>query len=149
MTRWLSDSEMTAWRTFLFSSASLLAALDRELRAAHQMTLAEYEVLAFLSDTEGGRLPMAALAERVFVSPSALTRRIDRLVKLGYVTREACESDARITYAQLTAAGRRRLESAAPTHVKGVREHFIDRLTPEQLGALTEALQAAAGKPPC
>ena len=147
MVAWLNPIEMAAWRTLLSSHAALLATLDRELRAEHGMTLAEYEVLSFLSDAEGGRLPMAALAERVLVSPSALTRRVDRLVRLGYVTREACETDARVTYAALTDEGRRRLEAAAPTHVRGVREHFIDRLSPAQLEALTVALRTAAGTP--
>jgi DNA-binding MarR family transcriptional regulator len=148
-TRWLHQDEMTAWRTLLHAHASLVATLDRELRESHDMTLADYEVLVFLSEAPGGQLPMAALAERARISPSALTRRVDRLVKLGWVTRQACDTDARVSYAVLVDEGRRQLEAAAPTHVDGVRRHFIDRLTPGQIQQLTDALQSAVGKPAC
>ena len=148
-TRWLDAEEMTAWRSLLFAHAALVATLDRELRDAHEMTLGDYEVLVFLSEAPEGHLPMAALAERARISPSALTRRVDRLSKLGWVTRQACETDARVSYAVLSEAGRRKLEEAAPTHVRGVREHLIDRLQPAQIEALTDALHSAVGPPPC
>jgi hypothetical protein len=38
----------------------------------------------------------------------------------------------------LTDAGRRAIEAAAPSHVASVRRHLIDRLSPEQLAALTD-----------
>ena len=52
----------------------------------------------------------------------------------------------------LTAAGLKRLEAAAPTHVRGVRAHFIDQLTDKDIATLATALssihidpEAAAG----
>ncbi len=142
-TRWLDSTEQNAWRALLAAHATLVAVLDRELRAEQGMALAEYEALAVLSETPGGYLPMAQLAERLHVSPSALTRRIDRLSARQLVCRRACPTDARVWHAVLTDTGRRRLEAAAPTHVRGVREHFVDRLTRAELEALSVALQAA------
>jgi hypothetical protein len=46
-----------------------------------------------------------------------------------------------VVYAAITAAGRRRLRGAYPTHLRGVRDHFIDRLSPSQLTALHAALE--------
>lgn len=149
MARWLDETEMAAWRSLLHTHAALQTTLDRELRTEHDLTLAEYEVLMFLSESPDEQLPMAALADRTRITPSALTRRIDRLVTQGYVERVACAADGRVTYAALSKAGRIRLEEAAPTHVRGVREHFVDRLSRTQLEALTQALQAAQGPPPC
>jgi DNA-binding MarR family transcriptional regulator len=57
-----------------------------------------------------------------------LTRLVDRLVELGYVTRCAVEGDGRGSYAELTAAGLQKLEAARQTHREGVRQSFLDRL---------------------
>lgn len=144
-TRWLDDREMRAWLQFLRAHAELLNLLDRELEVGHDLSLAEYEVLAFLSEAPGGRMRPSELARRVLISPSALTRRIDRLERRGLVRRERCPDDARGAYAVLTRMGRNHLVAAAPTHVQGVREHFVDRLDPVQLEALASALAAVPG----
>jgi DNA-binding MarR family transcriptional regulator len=148
VTRWLDPEEQTAWRTLLSAHASLIAVLDRELREQHGLALADYEVLALVSESPEGHLPMSVLAQRLLISPSALTRRVDRLVQRGLVVRQACAGDARVSHAALSAQGRRRLEAAAPTHVRGVREHLVDRLSREQLAALTDALGAVTGAAP-
>jgi DNA-binding MarR family transcriptional regulator len=143
--RWLDESEMRAWLGFLRAHAELVYRLDRELEAAHGLSLAEYEVLAFLSEAPGGRMRPSELARQSRISPSALTRRIDRLEKRGLVRRERCPDDARGAYAVLCREGRKRLVAAAPTHVRGVRAHFVDRLDPAQLETLAAALEAVPG----
>jgi DNA-binding MarR family transcriptional regulator len=55
------------------------------------------------------------------------------------VARERCEDDARGYFAAITDAGREKLESARPTHWGGIREHFLGRLTPDDLDALAHA----------
>ena len=143
---WLDDVEMAAWRSLLRSHAALLARLDRDLHDEHGMSLGEYEVLAHLSEEPEQRLRLAELAERVLISPSALTRRVDRLVQRGWVERQPCRDDARGMFAVLTAEGRQRLEEAAPTHVQGVRCHLVDRLSRGELKALAQALSHVAGE---
>ncbi len=145
---WLDDVEMRAWRALLRAHASLMARLDRELEVEHDMSLAEYEVLSFLSESPDERMRMSELAQQVLISPSALTRRLDRLVRRGWVARARCPDDARGAFAVLTAEGRRRLEEAAPTHVRGVRAHLVDRLSRSQLKGLAEALDVVPdGRP--
>ena len=136
---------MRAWLELLRAHAELINRLDRELESAHDLSLAEYEVLAFLSEAPDCSLRPSELARRVRISPSALTRRIDRLEKRGLVRREPCDHDARGAYAVLCPEGRARLEAAAPTHVRGVRAHFIDRLTTAQLETMATALGAVPG----
>jgi DNA-binding MarR family transcriptional regulator len=140
-TRWLSPAEMDAWRTLLRSATGLLAVLDRELQTAHAVSLAEYEVMAYCSEDDGS-IRMSDLAQGLHLSPSGMTRRIDAMVKRGLVRREACPSDRRASFVVLTDHGRALLDEAAPTHVRGVREHFVDRLTPKQLEQLAAALSA-------
>lgn len=145
---WLDAKEMRAWRILVGATHSLMTTLDAELVAAHDLTLGDYEVFVCLSEAPDGRLRMAELAELLGLSPSGLTRRLDRLTRQGLVARERCPSDRRGTFAVLTPDGRARLEEAAPTHVFGVRRHFLSRLTPTQQAALADALAPVAGRSP-
>ncbi len=135
---------MGAWRALLAASTRLLSRLDEELSRAHDLALADYEVLAQLSEAPGEARRMADLAEAVMLSRSGLTRRIDGLVAAGLVVRQSCPSDGRGTLAVLTSAGRRALAQAAGTHVRGVREHFVDCLSPDQLASVADALGLVA-----
>ena len=139
---WLTDEEQRGWRSILGAQNSLVTALDRELAAEHKLGLADYEVLMHLSEAEGESLRMTDLAKGVFLSPSGLTRRLDSLVKAGLVERKPCESDGRGLFAVLTSEGRAKLEQMAPTHVRGVREHFIDQITADQLRQLTQIFES-------
>ena len=147
-TRWLDEREMRAWRELLRSHAELLSRLDRELEAEHGLSLAEYEVLSFLSEAPDQRMRLSELARHVLISPSALTRRLDRLERRRLVSRERCPHDARGAYAVLSPQGRDRLVAAAPTHLRGVRAHFVDRLSPTQLQAVANALERVPGSGP-
>jgi DNA-binding MarR family transcriptional regulator len=85
---------------------------------------------------------MAELAQRLLLSPSGVTRRLDGLVREGTVERRSCPSDRRGSLAVLTNAGLERLEEAAPTHVAGVRRYVIDAMSRADLLALGESLES-------
>jgi DNA-binding MarR family transcriptional regulator len=126
--RWLSAHEEAVWRRLLAVDCRLRERLDRDLRDHHGMTLGDYDVLVHLAEAPGGSLRMSDLAEKLLLSRSGLTRRIDGLVGQGMVCRRACPEDRRGALAQLTPEGRERLAQAAPTHVAGVRRFVIDPL---------------------
>ena len=135
----LTRTELQAWRGFLRAHATVVRALEAELQAEHDLPLASYDVLVQLSEAPDRRLRMTELADRVLLSRSGLTRLADRLEREGLLTREPCPSDARGTLAVLTDAGLERLRKAWPTHLRGVQEQVLGRLTPqevEQLGVL-------------
>jgi DNA-binding MarR family transcriptional regulator len=140
--QWLSEPEMAAWRALITTTTGLLAVLDQELQAAHGLSLAEYEVLAMVSQADGDGLRMQELAENLHLSPSGATRRVDGVVRRGLVVRRQCSEDRRRSYAMLTDEGWRVLREAAPTHVHGVRAHFVDRLSGRQLANVASALSA-------
>ncbi|HEY5188075.1 MAG TPA: MarR family transcriptional regulator [Solirubrobacteraceae bacterium] len=123
-----SDQEMDAWRGLLVAYAQITQALDAQMHAEHGLSVSAYEVLMFLGDCPEHRMRMAEIAQRVLLSRSGLTRLVDRLVELGYVTRCAAESDGRGFYAQLTELGTEKLEAARQTHRDGVRRFFLDHL---------------------
>jgi DNA-binding MarR family transcriptional regulator len=137
---WLSPEEDAVWRRLLAVHGRLIARLDDELRTGYGLSLADYDVLVSLSEAQGGALRMRDLAERVMLSPSGLTRRVDRLVARGLVARRTCPSDGRGSLATLTGGGRELLEAAAPTHVDGVRRYLLEPLGSAALPGLGRAL---------
>lgn len=137
----LSVGELRAWRGFLIAHAAVLRRLEAELDAETGLPLASYDVLVQLCEAPGGRLRMTELAERVLLSRSGLTRLVDRLQRDGLVARESCPSDARGKFAALTPAGTARLRTAAPVHLRGVREHVTSRLTGPELATLADLLE--------
>jgi DNA-binding MarR family transcriptional regulator len=133
---WLSNVEQGVWRDLLAAHARLRARLEEELQAAHELSLSDYEVLVQLSEAPGRALRMSELATHVLLTPSGLTRRVDRLTREGLVQREACPDDARGAFAVLTGLGYQRLLEAAPTHVRGVRRYLMDPLGRDGVKAL-------------
>jgi len=140
---------MHAWRSLLRAHSRVLGRLDAELQASQGISVADYGVLVQLSEEEDGRLRMSELAQRLLLSPSGLTRRLEGLVRAGLVERRQCPTDRRGSFAELTPAGRARLEAVAPDHVDQVRRHFVDRLSRRQLVALADALDKVATEPGC
>jgi DNA-binding MarR family transcriptional regulator len=141
----LDEQELRAWRGMLQAHAAITRALDAQMHAEHGLSVSAYEVLMFLADTDGNKLRMADIADRVLLSRSGLTRLVDRLVALGLVVRNACADDGRGSYAELTAAGREKFQAARRTHLQGVREFFLDRLTQDDQRALGETWDRVLG----
>jgi DNA-binding MarR family transcriptional regulator len=149
-TRWLDAGEQQLWRAWIRAHTRLVTRLDYELQAAHGVSVADYEVLVNLSEAPERSLRMAELADRLRLSPSGLTRRLDGLVRDGMVERRKCPSDGRGSLARLTDQGLGCLEAAAPTHVAGVRRYFVDPLSKAQQAELAESLgviEAELGRP--
>jgi len=143
----LSERELAAWRGLLKAHSQLVAPLDEELEREHGIPLGSYEVLLHLADAPDGSLRMGDLADRLLLSRSGLTRLIDRLVSRDVVERHSCPSDRRGTYARLTPDGSALLNAARPTHLRGVREHFLDLLSDsdlERLGEIWERVSTAS-----
>jgi DNA-binding MarR family transcriptional regulator len=126
--RWLNPREMKAWRSYIIASRRMLEALDGDL-AGFELTMADYEVLAQLSDAPGRKLRMSELAEIAMVSKSRLSHRMKVMEAAGWVKREECPEDRRGYFAVMTDKGFKAIEKAAPTHVGSVRNRFLDHLT--------------------
>jgi DNA-binding MarR family transcriptional regulator len=135
-----NDSRLAAWSTFLRAHARVVRELERELQADQDLALTDYDVLVQLAAAGERRLRMSEVADRLLLSRSGVTRLVDRLVADGLVERVNCESDRRGQWAALTDAGHRRLRRAAPTHLRGVATHFLDRLSRDDLASLERML---------
>ena len=134
------DPRLETWRSFLVAHAQIRRQLERELQAEQSLGLGEYEVLLLLARADGRRLRMSELADFLVLSRSGVTRLVDRLEADELVKRASCDTDRRGSWAILTGRGYERLRRAAPTHLRGIGEHFLDRIPPAELDALQRTL---------
>ncbi len=107
-----SEQELAAWRGMLQVHARVTQALDSQIRAEHGISVSSYEFLMFLADSPDRGLRMSEIASRVLLSRSGLTRPVNRLVELRWVTRCAPDADGRGLYAELTDLGLEKLDAA-------------------------------------
>jgi DNA-binding MarR family transcriptional regulator len=135
--RWLNPAEMKAWRQYIIASRRLLEALDFDLEG-HELSMADYEVLAQLSDAPDRKMRMSELADVAMLSRSRLSHRIKVMEKAGWVKREACPVDKRGYFAVMTPKGWKAIVAAAPDHVDSVRARFLDHVNKEDQKVLSE-----------
>jgi DNA-binding MarR family transcriptional regulator len=83
---------------------------------------------------------MRELAVESTLSPSGVTRLIERMERQGLVEREQAAEDARGMIATLTGAGLERLRDAYPHALASVRTNVIDHLDGFDLAAFAEAV---------
>jgi DNA-binding MarR family transcriptional regulator len=138
--RWLNAAEMKAWRRYIVASRRLLEALDLDL-VQHELSMADYEILAQLSDAPERRMRMSELADVAMLSRSRLSHRMKVMEKAGWVKREACPIDKRGYFAVMTAKGWKAIVAAAPDHVESVRARFVDHLSKGDQAALAEIFE--------
>ena len=137
---WLTPTEMAAWRRYIVASRRLIEALDTDLDQL-DLSMADYEILAQLSDAPDRRMRMAVLAEIAMLSRSRLSHRMKVMEEAGWVRREACPDDKRGFFAVMTAKGWKAIVAAAPDHVASVRSRFVDKLSKADQIILTEIFE--------
>jgi DNA-binding MarR family transcriptional regulator len=92
----------------------------------------------------GGQLRMSELADTVLLSPSGVSRLVDRLVADGLLERQPCGGDGRAVYAAITERGRALLTEAEPTYAAALRRLFIGQYAPEEYDQLAALLLRVA-----
>lgn len=140
MTTSAPPQQLEAWVSFLRAHAAITRELSAQLQREHGLTLNDYEVLLHLSHADGNMLRRVDLAERVLLTASGITRLLEGLERAGFVCKRNCDSDARVTYAQLTKKGGAKLEAASSTHLRGIGELFTGRYSGSELATLAELL---------
>ena len=129
-----------AWTRLLRAHATTTRLLSAQLHAEHGLTINDYEALYILERAEGRRMKRVDLAQRLLLTPSGVTRLLEGLEAAGLVERVSCPTDLRVAYAQLTEAGRKKLEAASCSHVGSIRALFEEHLSPEEIDELADTL---------
>ena len=135
-----TPTELVPFVNFLRAHAAVVRELSSELVSAHGLTINDFEVLLRLSRADGSRMRRVDLAQEVLLTPSGITRLLEGLERSGYVERVACKEDLRVSYAQLTPAGRTKLRAAGKTHVAGIHRLYLDHFDADERAVLGELL---------
>ena len=112
-----SDDELArSWHDLMGNYHRLTCLLDRELEAAHGISVSDFEILQQLYGSGPARsMRMHDLAENVHLTQSALSRLVARLERDQLVERSMCADDRRSVFTTITDAGVARYLEARPT----------------------------------
>jgi len=127
-----ADLRLTTVGLLFESAAGLRRLFARQLEEAGANTQQSFDILIRLARSEGTELRMSELAAQASLTPSGLTRAVDRLQEQGLVIRRTCPEDRRGSFAQLTSAGRELMADAIPVHVAQIERVLDEVFTPEE-----------------
>jgi DNA-binding MarR family transcriptional regulator len=130
---------MPAFLALLRTNARLRDQLELDVRRISGLSVARYDVLTHL-DMAGGRLGLSDLAQAMVLSPSGLSKLLDRMQEAGLVERQPDPDDARSTYAAITRHGRAEVKKTRQRHHAFLQHVFGDVLDDRDLADLTRIM---------
>lgn len=125
--------EADAWGGLLSVHGRLMRLIERDLAERCRISHVEFEVLLRLSWAGDRRMRIQDLAAASVLTRSGISRVVERLERVGLVTRESAPEDRRGAYAIVTDSGLATLRTALDGHVALVRERFLSRFGPDEL----------------
>ena len=144
--RRLDEHVLDAWRGFLNAHALITRRINRDLADAGLPDLSWYDLLWALRRQPQHRLRVNELAREVVLSPTAMSRFVDRAEAAGVVRRERDPDDRRAALVALTDAGNDLLRRMWPVYAAGIQRYFGESLGAEPVAGreLFERIAAAA-----
>jgi DNA-binding MarR family transcriptional regulator len=142
----IDDDALGAWRAFLTAHAHVTRAISRDLTAAGLPDLTWYDLLWALHRQPERRLRVNELAREVVLSPTAMSRFVDRVEAAGYVRREPDPADRRALQVAITDEGVALLRRMWPVYEQGIERHFaafLGRSAPRVRAMLTRMADSA------
>ena len=124
----IDDEQLALWRSFLNAHARVTRAIGRDLAEAGLPDLGWYDLLWTLYRQPGRSLRVKQLADEVVLSPTAMSRFVDRVEAAGCVRRERDPDDRRATQVTLTDDGVELLRTMWPVYAEGIERHFAAEL---------------------
>lgn len=123
-----------------YNAAALLGKqLDLAL-SAHGLHFSEFLLMHYLQQTPDGTLSRIALADKIGLTASGVTRMLQPMEKIGWVDRGSNPRDARQNLVVLSAAGGQRYQDALTT-VKQTVQSVFQWFTDDDKQALAALLQ--------
>jgi len=127
-----ADERLTTVGLLFESAAGLRRVFSRQLEDAGANTQQAFDILIRLARSDEQQMRMSELAAQASLTPSGLTRAVDRLQDQGLVERRTCPEDRRGSFAQLTPAGSQLMSEAIPAHVAQIDRVLNALFTPEE-----------------
>ena len=119
------EAELRLWLRLLTCTTLIEGEIRSRLRAAFDMTLPRFDVMAQLDKAPSG-MTLGELSQRMMVSNGNVTGLVERLVAQGLLERRASPNDRRAQLVSLTGDGRRAFRAMARTHENWIAEIFAE-----------------------
>ena len=138
--RRLTAGELATWRSLIDTTAELRRVLGAQLQESG-LSPADYQVLLALSEADGRRLRSSELAASIDWERSRLSHHLGRMERRGL------DPPRRLRHRQPRCRGLAHgrgsglFRRATAPHMRAIKKHFADALTPEQFDALAGILQ--------
>ena len=108
--------------------------LERSVESAlakHKLTLGQFDILATLR--RDGPLTPSQLLKRVILTSGGMTNRLDKLESQGFLQRRDDPSDRRGVVVDLTAKGKKLIDTATETRFDEAKQSLPDLSDKEQV----------------
>ncbi|EMT45769.1 MULTISPECIES: MarR family winged helix-turn-helix transcriptional regulator [Anoxybacillus] len=79
-----------------------------------------------------GAQPIQQIGDKILLTSGSMTYVIDKLEEKGYIVRQRCEKDRRITYAVITDEGKALMDHIFPQHAQKMSDIFRSLSTEEK-----------------
>lgn len=119
--QWLSD--------LIRLEVSLWNHINARLQEKHALSLAFFEVLYAIGQTEDGSLRVGDIARALSITVGAASKLADRVAAAGLIRRELDSEDRRASRLVLTEVGHRELDQASATYATALTATLDKTLT--------------------
>ncbi|OUE07348.1 Transcriptional regulator HosA [Clavibacter michiganensis] len=130
-----TPAELHVWREYLETAEAVRRTLASDFQSTSGISTGDYGVMLALSEAPEHRLRSSDLADVVGWERSRLSHHLRRMEERGLIRRDRDASDSRGAWITLTAEGATVFRSSSSSHLRLVREVFIDALDAEELEA--------------
>lgn len=137
-----SNQQSTTLIQLWTKNTAIVRKIDASLGAVHGIGFTEYLVLHHLNASTHRLMRRIDLAEALGRSASAITKMLNPMEKIGFVSKENNPRDARVSLVKLTATGLNSYQQATNTVNQIAAEIFqrIDSTDTEQMHGLVSGL---------
>src|SRR5260221_6641493 len=139
--RRMSSAELATWRSLLDTTEAVRRVLGAELKDT-SLSPADYQVLLALTEAPDKRMRSSELASTIGWERSRLSHHLGRMEGRGLITRHDCATDNRGAEVSMSATGARVFRRSTAPHMRSIKRHFADALTPAQFAALADVLRS-------
>jgi DNA-binding MarR family transcriptional regulator len=143
-----SSAEIEAFIRLVRAGIAVTRQLSAQLSADHDLSINAYEALLQLARAPERRMRRVDLANSLLLTAGGVTRLLDGLERDGFVARDECSSDRRVSYAVLTKAGRTKLREATKSHTRQIRDLMGGVYDDGELAQLVALLDRLPGVDP-
>jgi DNA-binding MarR family transcriptional regulator len=137
----MTSRELAIWRSLLDTTEELRRVLGAELQET-SLSPADYQVLLALTEAQGKRMRSSELARTIDWERSRLSHHLGRMERRDLIRRADCPTDSRGAEVSVTAEGARVFRRATAPHMRSIKRHFADALTPDEFVALADILRS-------